>query len=73
MAAIAAHGIREDAAVGASGAGRLRIVDVLTGAVTMTEVLAVHGCPKCFPDRIQAQPGARFVRDLVPALQELMA
>jgi bacteriocin biosynthesis cyclodehydratase domain-containing protein len=72
MAALAAYGLGEDAVAGASAAGRLRIIDVLTGAVTMTEVLAVHGCPKCFPDRQQAQPGARFVRDLVPALQELM-
>jgi bacteriocin biosynthesis cyclodehydratase domain-containing protein len=73
MVTLAAHGLCENAAEDASAAGRLRIVDVLTGAVTMTEVLAVHGCPKCFPDRKQAQPGARFVRDLVPALQEIMA
>ncbi|SFD91940.1 TOMM precursor leader peptide-binding protein [Roseivivax sediminis] len=72
MVSLAANALKGDAAAGLHQAGRLRIVDVLTGQVTLTKVLPVHGCPSCFADRAQAQPGARFVRDLAPALSEIL-
>ncbi|RJE85822.1 TOMM precursor leader peptide-binding protein [Paracoccus onubensis] len=72
MVSLAAHALRTDARAGREHAGRLRIANVLTGAVTVTQVLPVHGCPSCFADRAQTEPGARFVRDLVPAIQEIL-
>lgn len=49
-------------------AGRLRIVDALTGALTDTRIVRVHGCPRC--GRAAEHHGRdRFTQHLVPALR----
>jgi len=68
---IAAAALLEDAQSAPTAAGRLRLVDVLTGAVLESAVIAVHGCPRCYP---AASPrGQRFVHELVPALREVLS
>jgi len=53
-------------------AGRLRLLDVLTGAVQETAVLGVHACPRCGL-RHEGPAGTRFVHHLAPAIEELLA
>ena len=72
LVAIAGAALLQDAAGGAAAAGRLRLVDVLTGSMLATEVIGVHGCPRCRP-RPAGPAGARFVDRLVPAIEEVMA
>ncbi len=68
---IAASALLEDADAAANAAGRLRVVDVLTGAVLETEVIGIHRCPRCRPHP-PGPSGERFVRDLVPAVEALL-
>ncbi len=69
---IAAAALWEDLLAPVTQAGRLRVVDVLTGGVLETAVLGVHACPRCgLP---AAGPvGARFVNHLVPAIDAAWA
>lgn len=68
---IAAAALIEDVTATADKAGRLRLIDILTGAVLESEVIAVHGCARCQPVRDKL-PGERFVRHLAPALQRVL-
>jgi bacteriocin biosynthesis cyclodehydratase domain-containing protein len=69
VAAAAAHeALREPV----RHAGRLRLLDVLTGAVQETAVLGIHACPRCGL-RHAGPPGHRFVERLQPAVEELLA
>lgn len=69
---IAAAALAEDMLAPAEQGGRLRLVDVLTGAVLETAVLGVHACPRCgLPN--EGPTGTRFVRHLVSALEGSLA
>jgi bacteriocin biosynthesis cyclodehydratase domain-containing protein len=70
MVQIAAGALLEDADAPSAEAGRLRMVDVLNGTVLETEVIGVHGCPRCAPPG--PEPGARFVEALIPELTRLL-
>jgi bacteriocin biosynthesis cyclodehydratase domain-containing protein len=67
----AAAALLEDSRSDSSQAGRLRVLDVLTGAVLESAVIPVHGCPRCYPNRPAG--GERFVHKLVPALREVLS
>jgi bacteriocin biosynthesis cyclodehydratase domain-containing protein len=71
MAAIAASGLLSDARAPRTAAGRLRRVDLFTGAMIESAVVGVHQCERC-GHQSKAQPGERFVRELVPAVQGLL-
>lgn len=71
MAAIAASGLLSDARAPRSAAGRLRRVDLFTGAMIETAVVGVHHCSRC-GHRLKAKSGERFVRELVPAVQGVL-
>lgn len=68
---IAAQALAADASAGAAAAGRLRFVDVLSGAVLESGVIGVHACPRCRPTGAAA-PGTRFVHELVPRFEALI-
>ena len=70
IAWIAASGLLSDARAPRTAAGRLRLVDLFTGGVVETRVVGVHHCARC-GRQIEDRPGGRFVRQMVPALQEL--
>ena len=71
MAWIAASGLLSDARAPRTNAGRLRRVDLFTGGMIETGVVGVHHCSRC-GRQIKERPGDRFVRQLVPAVQELL-
>jgi bacteriocin biosynthesis cyclodehydratase domain-containing protein len=69
---VAASAAREYLADPAQHAGRLRLVDVLSGTVQETAVLGIHACPRC--GLKHAGPaGTRFVERLQPAVEELLS
>ena len=72
MAWIAASGLLSDARAPRTAAGRLRRVDLLTGGMIETRVVGVHRCLRCGRQE-KERPGGRFVRQLVPAVQELLS
>lgn len=67
LVGMAAALVAQDAADDAP-AGRLRIVDALSGALTDTRVVRVHGCPRC-GTAAEHEGRRRFTEHLVPALQ----
>lgn len=69
VAAAAAHEMLQDPP---RHAGRLRLLDVLSGAVQETAVLNIHACPRCGL-RHAGPPGARFIERLQPAVEELLS
>ena len=71
MVEIAAQALASDAAASASEAGRLRLVDLLNGAVLESSVLGVHECRRCRP-RGDAPAGERFVRTMVAHLEGIL-
>ena len=71
IAWIAASGLLSDARAPRTAAGRVRLVDLFTGGMVETMVVGVHHCSRC-GHRIKEGPGRRFVRQLVPAVQELL-
>lgn len=71
IAWLAASGLLSDARAPRTEAGRLRRIDLLTGGMIETGVVGVHHCPRC-RRQIRERPGGRFVRQLVPAVQELL-
>jgi bacteriocin biosynthesis cyclodehydratase domain-containing protein len=71
MVEIAAQALAADAAASAADAGRMRLVDLLNGAVLESAVLGVHECRRCRP-RGDAPAGERFVRALVPHLEGIL-
>jgi bacteriocin biosynthesis cyclodehydratase domain-containing protein len=71
MAWIAASGLMSDARAPRTAAGRLRRVDLFTGGMIETNVVGIHHCSRC-GRQSQERPGDRFVRQLVPAVQELL-
>jgi len=70
MVAIAAASLLEDAASPAT-AGRFRQLDVLTGAVLESRVIALNDCPRCRPLPEGHDPTRRFVVSLLPELERL--
>lgn len=70
MAAIAAAALLEDLR-DRSTAGRFRRIDVLTGAVLESRVIALHDCPRCRPQPANYEPTRRFVEALVPELEKI--
>ncbi|MEP7185013.1 MAG: TOMM precursor leader peptide-binding protein [Rhodanobacter sp.] len=72
MVEIAAQSLAGDASASSAEAGRLRLVDVLNGAVLESAVIGVHECPRCRP-RASTRPGDRFVRTLVPEFERLVS
>lgn len=71
MVEIAARALASDASAGANEAGRLRLIDVLNGAVLESSVIGVHECPRCRP-RTSTLTGERFVRSLVPEFERIV-
>ena len=71
MAWIAASGLLSDARAPRTAAGRLRRIDLLAGGMIETGVVGVHHCSRC-GRQITERPGESFVRQLVPAVQELL-
>lgn len=71
MVEMAAQALAGDASASRAEAGRLRLVDVLNGAVLESAVIGVHECPRCRP-RAAARTGDRFVRALVPEFERLV-
>jgi bacteriocin biosynthesis cyclodehydratase domain-containing protein len=72
MVEIAAAALLEDLADPERHAGRLRLVDVLSGAVQETAVLGIHACPRCGL-RHAGPPGARFTNHLAGVVEALMS
>lgn len=71
MVEIAASALAEDLRAPEASAGRVRLVDVISGAVQETAVLGIHACPRCgLPHAGPA--GTRFVEHLVPVIKELL-
>ena len=70
MVAIAAASLLEDAA-SRETAGRFRQIDVLTGAVLETRLIALHDCPRCRAQPEGHDPTQRFVVALLPELERL--
>jgi bacteriocin biosynthesis cyclodehydratase domain-containing protein len=70
MVAIAAASLLEDA-TSRKSAGRFRQIDVLTGAVLESRLIALHDCPRCRPQPEDHDPTRRFVVALLPELQRL--
>jgi hypothetical protein len=68
---MAAAALFEDARATGEPGGRLRRVDLFTGEVVDTRVVAVHACPRCRED-VAAERGGRFVRHLSPAVEEIL-
>ncbi len=68
MAWLAAAALRDDASAGPEAAGRLRVVDLVTGDVREHRVVPIHGCRRCGPGA-PVRPGARFVDHLAPRLE----
>ena len=71
MAWIAASGLMSDARAPRTAAGRLRRVDLFTGGMIETRVVGTHHCSRCGRQN-EERPGDRFVRQLVPAVPELL-
>lgn len=71
MVEIAAQALADDAAAGVPEAGRLRLVDVLSGAVLESGVIGIHECPRCRPHSY-SRPGERFVNHLVPEIERML-
>lgn len=71
MAAIAAAGLAEAAAGGATG--RFRKIDILTGSVLETELIPRHDCPRCRPAPDGYIPTSRFIETMVPQLERILA
>lgn len=71
MVEIAAAALAEDLRASARSAGRVRLVDVISGAVQETAVLGIHACPRCGLPH-DGPAGARFVEDLAPVIEELL-
>lgn len=69
MVTLAAAGLLLDGAESSLRPGRLRYVDVMSLHLEETRVVRVHGCSTCAPGD---QPTDRFVRDLRPALLEVL-
>lgn len=69
VAAAAAHEVLRDPL---RHAGRMRLLDVLSGAVQETAVLGIHACPRCGLKHA-GPPGTRFVERLQPAVEELLS
>jgi len=69
-AALAAHLLARQATE-VSAEGRLVRVHVLDGQIVDTQVVRIHGCDRCGRDGERATGGDRFVRELIPALEEL--
>ena len=67
--ALAATGLLLDMSEHQRAAGRVRIVDLLGEDVEETRAVRIHGCPRCGADR---RPGARYVADLAPELEEIL-
>jgi bacteriocin biosynthesis cyclodehydratase domain-containing protein len=67
-AAMAAAGLLLDRRDRETGAGRIRHVNLLTGDAGETRVVRVHGCKRCSP----SGGNERFVRHLVPAVEEML-
>jgi len=63
-ASLAAAALNEDAQRPVQRAGRVRRVDLLTGDLEESAVLAVHGCQRCFPVETEDGVGERFVKRL---------
>jgi bacteriocin biosynthesis cyclodehydratase domain-containing protein len=68
---VAAAAAREYLAAPAKHAGRLRLLDVLSGTVQETAVLGIHACPRCGLKH-EGPAGTRFVQRLQPAVEELL-
>lgn len=73
MVTIAASALHADSIAEPEKAGQFRAVDILTGSVMQSSVLAVHRCPRCRGDRPHGEPGSRFVDHLVPTVARLLA
>jgi bacteriocin biosynthesis cyclodehydratase domain-containing protein len=71
-AAAIAEDLAEDLAAPERTAGRLRLVDVISGAVQETAVLGIHACPRCGLKHA-GPPGSRFINHLAPTVEELLA
>jgi bacteriocin biosynthesis cyclodehydratase domain-containing protein len=69
MVEAAAAGLLRDRLDGETAAGRVRIVDVLSGEVLETRVVRVHGCVRCGRSR----GGARYVEALAPIVDEVLS
>lgn len=70
MVAIGAASLLEDAA-SRETAGRFRQIDVLTGAVLESRLIALHDCSRCRPEPEGHDPTRRFVASLLPELGKL--
>lgn len=70
LVAIAAASLLEDEA-SRETAGRFRQVDVVSGAVLESRVIALHDCPRCRPQPQDHDPTQRFVVSLLPELERL--
>lgn len=68
MVALAAAAIEGDL-TGGRAAGTFRSVDVIAGNVLESQVIALHGCPRCRPRVADTDPTRRFVSALIPALR----
>lgn len=71
MVSIAASALMSDAQAGSEVGGRLRRIDVCSGGLLETRILAVHGCPRC-GRRSAGDSVARFTEYLVPAVEEIL-
>jgi bacteriocin biosynthesis cyclodehydratase domain-containing protein len=72
VAWLAAAALMEDRQRLGAQAGRVRRIDLCTGGTLVdASVIGVHGCRRCRPSE-QDESGARFVRDMVPALGEML-
>ncbi|MDP5210779.1 TOMM precursor leader peptide-binding protein [Microbulbifer sp. 2205BS26-8] len=68
---VAAQALADDAVAADGEAGRLRLVDVLSGAVLKSGVMGIHECPRCRPAK-PARTGERFVQHMVPEIERML-
>lgn len=70
MVGLAAHSLIRDCEADASAAGQLRTVELTTGNVLATRVIAVHGCRRCGIRPVAA--GERTVHELAAKLKDIL-
>jgi bacteriocin biosynthesis cyclodehydratase domain-containing protein len=68
MVEAAAGGILRDRLDGRSAAGRVRILDLLSGQILETRAIRVHGCDRCG----SARGARRYVEALIPVADEVL-
>jgi bacteriocin biosynthesis cyclodehydratase domain-containing protein len=73
MVEVAAGALLADAGAPETAAGRIRRLDVLTGAVRESVIIPMHDCPRCRPLPAGYDPTRRSLEALLPALQEVLA